>query len=512
VALGLLSLLFGAAPAPGSATPVTFSAVATYESGGPWPVTVAVADLNGDGMRDLAVVNNGFPSSVSVLLGDGSGGFASATPYPTEGSASSSIALGDLNEDGNPDAAVTNTNSNTVSVLLGDGQGGFAAPATFSTGTSRDLAPNSVAIGDLNQDGKPDLAVGNQNAFSVSVLLGDGIGSFGPATEFLITRPFSPSSVEVADLSADGKPDLILGDLNFGGLLAVLLGDGTGSFGPATIYPSGVNTVESLAVADLNTDGQPDLVIGAGSPSVTVMLGSGAGGFSLPTNYPLAGGFGVTLGVAVADLNGDSSADLLATGGNSNVSVWLGDGTGSFGASTLYSFGGGISRSSLATEDFNGDGRPDIVAADNDFDQLAGSGTVSVALNTTGLGADLSITKSGAPNPVVSGNRVTYTLTISNNGSQPATGVSVTDPLPASVHFNSVSSTQGNCTTPTKPKGGIVTCNLGDLASGASTNIMIIVTATRPGTLTNTATVRGNEFDPNPLNDSATATTTVIGT
>jgi uncharacterized repeat protein (TIGR01451 family) len=420
-----------------------------------------------------------------------------------------------LNADGDPDVVVTNINSNNVSVLLGDGHGGLGAPMTFSTGTSRDLAPSSVAIGDLNGDGKPDLAVANQNAFSASALLGDGTGSFGPATEYPITGPFSPSSVKITDLNGDGEADLIVGDSNYGGLVAVLLGDGTGSFGPATIYSSGVNNVESLAVADLNGDSHPDLVIGAGSASVTVMLGDGTGGFGLPTSYPLAGGFGVTFGVAVADLNGDGSADLLATGGNSNVSVWLGDGTGSFGPSTLYSLGGGSSPSSLATGDFNGDLRPDIVGADYDFNQLSGSGTVSVALNTTGLGADLAITKSGAPNPVVSGDRLTYTLTITNSGSQAATGVTMTDPLPANVHFNAVSSTQGSCTRlTTKPasRDGTVTCNLGGLANGASARITIIVTTTTPGTLTNTATVRGNEVDPNPLNNSATAITTVIGT
>jgi uncharacterized repeat protein (TIGR01451 family) len=129
--------------------------------------------------------------------------------------------------------------------------------------------------------------------------------------------------------------------------------------------------------------------------------------------------------------------------------------------------------------------------------------------------ADLSITKSGAPNPVVSGDRLTYTLTVANNGPQDATGVTATDPLADSVHFNSVSSTQGTCTrsmTKPKPKNGTVTCNLGNVANGASATITIVVTTTTPGTPTNTAIVSGNEMDPNPLNNSATATTTATGT
>jgi len=130
---------------------------------------------------------------------------------------------------------------------------------------------------------------------------------------------------------------------------------------------------------------------------------------------------------------------------------------------------------------------------------------------------DLSITKAGAPNPVVSGNRLTYTLAVTNAGPDGATDVTVTDPLPDNVHFNSVASTQGSCVrSSTKPKpapkDGTVTCSVGNLANGASASITIVVTTTTPGGLANTATVRGNEPDPNPLNNSATATTTVIGT
>ena len=131
-------------------------------------------------------------------------------------------------------------------------------------------------------------------------------------------------------------------------------------------------------------------------------------------------------------------------------------------------------------------------------------------------GADLAITKSGEPNPVLSGNRLTYTVTVANNGPLVATGVNITDPLPSSLRFNSVASTQGTCsrstTTNPQPKGGTITCTLGKLTNGASATITIVVTTTTPGMLTNSAKVSGNETDPNPSNNSATATTTVIGT
>ena len=139
-----------------------------------------------------------------------------------------------------------------------------------------------------------------------------------------------------------------------------------------------------------------------------------------------------------------------------------------------------------------------------------------MALNTTPVGgADLSITNSGSPNPVTSGNRLTYALTVANGGPLDATGVTVTDPLPANVHFDSVSSTKGSCSRSTskpKTKNGTITCTLGNLASGGGAGITIVVTTTTPGTLANTASVRANESDPNALNNDATATTTVIGT
>jgi uncharacterized repeat protein (TIGR01451 family) len=359
--------------------------------------------------------------------------------------------------------------------------------------------------------------VGNQNASTVAVLLGDGTGGFGAAAEFPIPRPFGPSSLKIADFNHDGNADVVVGDNSFSGGIALLLGDGNGGFGPPTVYASGVNNVLSLALGDLNGDGTPDVVIGAGSPSVTVMLGDGVGGLDAPTSYPLAGGFGSTIGgAAVADFNGDGNQDVLTPGGNSDVSLWLGDGTGALGPSTRYpGFVCCGSQSSLTAGDLNGDGLPDIAAADDDFDPNTGSGTVSVALNTTpvGTGVDLAISQSAAPNPVVSGNRLTYTLTVANNGPQDATGVTVIDPLSSGLHFNGVSSSQGSCSrSTTAPKDGTITCSLGGLASGASATVTISVTTTKPGTVTNTATVSANESDPNESNNTATTTTTVIGT
>jgi uncharacterized repeat protein (TIGR01451 family)/CSLREA domain-containing protein len=145
-----------------------------------------------------------------------------------------------------------------------------------------------------------------------------------------------------------------------------------------------------------------------------------------------------------------------------------------------------------------------------------GSGCDIGAYERVQPGADLSITKAAAPNPVVSGKRLTYTLTVSNTGPQDATGVTVTDVLPDSLHFNSVSPSQGACTrsaaTSPKPKAGTISCSLGSIANSAGATITIVVTATTPGTVTNTANLTGNQSDPDQSNNSSTATTTVVGT
>jgi uncharacterized repeat protein (TIGR01451 family) len=144
----------------------------------------------------------------------------------------------------------------------------------------------------------------------------------------------------------------------------------------------------------------------------------------------------------------------------------------------------------------------------------AGSFPVGVAVSPL-TGADLSITKSGSPNPVISGQRLTYTITATNTGGLTASGVTVSDPLPANVHFGSVSTTQGSCTRSTsgtrKTQDGTVSCSVGSLAGGKSATITIVVTPTKPGTLTNTAAVSATGITPDG-DDSATATTTVQGT
>jgi uncharacterized repeat protein (TIGR01451 family) len=146
------------------------------------------------------------------------------------------------------------------------------------------------------------------------------------------------------------------------------------------------------------------------------------------------------------------------------------------------------------------------------FDYATGTATIQVQP----AAADLSLANSGSPSPVVSGQPLTYTITASNTGGQDAADVTVTDPLPASAVFGSVSTSQGTCTRSTsstpKTKDGTVTCSLGTLAGGGTATVTITVTPTKPGTLTDTATVTASNITPSDSDDSATATVTVQGT
>ena len=292
--------------------------------------------------------------------------FAAATSFPV-GVDAAAVAVGDLNGDGKPDLAVANFSTDNVSVLLGTGSGSFGAATNFPAGSG----PFGVAIGDFNTDGRPDLAVANRFSNNVSVLLGTGTGSFGAPTNFGAGN--NPTSVAIADLNADGKPDLAVTNENSLNV-SILLGNGAGSFGAATNFGVGFLPT-SVAIGDLNADGKPDLAVANSNGSnVSVLLGNGSGGFAAATNFATGTR---PHSVAIGDLNGDGKLDLAVANANSDsISVLLGTGNGSFGVAT--NFNTGDNPLTVAIGDFNGDGKPDLATA-NDQSQnvsiLLGTGT-----------------------------------------------------------------------------------------------------------------------------------------
>jgi hypothetical protein len=267
------------------------------------------------------------------------------------GAGPETLVTADFNRDHKLDLAVPNPNSNNVSILLGNGDGTFRPAVNYSVGQG----PVTAAVGDFNRDGKLDLVVANNVSNNVSVLLGNGDGSFRTAVEH--SGGQKPSAVAVGDFNRDGKLDVVVTDAG-SNKVTVLLGNGAGSFQSAIAYSVGQNPV-SVAVGDFNRDGKLDLVVANNfSNNVSVLLGNGDGTFRTPVNH---GGTSNAASAAVADFNGDGKLDLVVSNPpGSNVAVLLGNGDGSFQSPATYSTG---YEPVLAVGDLNGDGKLDFAIA-----------------------------------------------------------------------------------------------------------------------------------------------------
>jgi hypothetical protein len=387
----------------------TFQVGDQYPVGGA-PAGLLTTDFNGDGRPDLATVNNG-SDSVSVLLGNSDGTFQPELHFAV-GASPTALVEADFNGDQNPDLAVTSGSLSNLSLLLGVGDGSFRLPAAapvFVAGTQ----PSAVVTGDLDRDGTQDVVVLNNVSRSVSVLLGNGDGTFQPQQTFAVGD--ASVAAVLGDFNGDGRLDLAVADAG-SDQLSILLGNGNGTFQSATTIALGATPL-SIVTGDFDGDGHLDLAVAdrvavdstnnTFTDGVSILLGDGRGGFHPESNRLVLGDAvavqpnlqreGVSL--TAKDLDGNGTLDLaVASGDFDNVSVFRGDGHGSFNLQQTFTVG--MDPLAIVAGDFTGDGIVDLATAN------AGDSTVSVLC---GLGGGIfapvamSLTVGVHPRSIVAG-------------------------------------------------------------------------------------------------------------
>lgn len=435
-AIAILILMTVAAQLRADTCP-SFATAVNYSVGqNSWQV--AVADFNGDGIPDAVVTNYG-SDNVSVLLGTGGGAFAPAVNYPA--GSPLALAVGDFNGDAKLDLAVASL-AGGVLIFLGNGDGTFPKAVFYSAGILNVLGTEGIAVGDFNGDGKLDVVVTNTRRNEVAVLMGVGDGRLQPAVTYPLSR--GGLYVATADLNGDGTLDLAVTGAS---CVSILLGKADGTFRPPVVFDIGNRSTVDIVITDIDGDGKLDLVVSCdlavyppASATVAVLLGNGDGTFRSPIFTPVDGYYARS--PAAGDLNGDGYEDVVLTSyaispGTSSVLVLLGLGDGTFAAPLTYS---AQEPWRVALADVDGGGSLDLLVGDISSEQL------SVLLNQCRV-PDLALAASHTGTFTQGRAGATYTATVSNAGTVPASGtVKIVYTLPRGLTATALAGAGWNCT------------------------------------------------------------------
>ncbi len=374
--------------------------------------SIANSDFNKDGFQDIASVDMG--TQVSIFLGDGKGSFASPVKYNIGAMAMGmSVITQDFNNDGKIDLAIADMMNMSVAVLLGNGIGAFGSPASFSVAPT----PYMLVSADFNKDGNFDIATANNySSNNVSILLGNGNGTFKNAVNLPVCYSRGTTSIATADFNKDANYDLVIGnsDTNY---VSVMLGHGDGSFASTNNLVVGVylySLPQSVICTDLNKDGNIDIVsANGGDNTVSILSGNGNGTFATDTSFattPSGHQNNYPQSVTVADFNRDGKLDLATANLNSyDVSLLLANETGGFQA--VASFAVGVFPYVLVSADFNNDTAIDIAVANSN------SNYISLLLNCPTGKVGVSIKKDTVYLGITAPNQLKESITIFPNPS-----------------------------------------------------------------------------------------------
>ena len=467
------------------------------------PSDVISQDINGDGRLDLIAVDY-LLARASVLIGNVGGGFNSPIYYRLEHEPIPSISYPgaqagfvtgvdtvDYDRDGKLDLITANLATNNFTVIFGDGTGVFGLPYNFDG----NIAPRAMEKADLNTDGIPDLVVAGSvsNGVGVGIMLGRPQGGFNPVgtAHGVGQQP----TVKVADVTNDGKLDIICTAINLD-RITVLVGDGLGGVSATNIIPLSVHPV-STTPSDLNGDGRQDLVLVADDPGRILIFLNDGNGLSLVNSFLVPIGPRIA---TVSDFNGDGKLDIaLAALIPKVVRFYAGNGLGSF--VLVGSFGSGGDPRGAVAADFNQDGRPDLAVTNY------ASSTLTVLFSKPCSFPDLSLKKSHSQTFII-GQSGIYTLQVNNTGVESSAGpIRVVDNLPTGLSFSSAVGSGWLCAA----TGQTVTCDSNNrILAGATDSIVLTVAVSSSAfpSVTNTAMLEFSS-DPNTANNSASDPTQV---